>query len=116
MEYAVFASGGKQYKVQLGDVVELEKIDGAEGDSISFDAVLLHAANDTFTVGQPHIAGVTVAATIVGQVKGDKIRVAKFKAKARYRKVQGHRQLLTQVKIDKIVSKAKKTKADDSEK
>lgn len=116
MEYAVFASGGKQYKVKPGDIVELEKLDGAEGDALTFDNVLLRSFEDGITVGQPTIAGVSIAGKILGQMKGVKIRVAKFKAKARYRRVQGHRQLLTQVKIEKIVSKAKKTKTEEIEK
>jgi large subunit ribosomal protein L21 len=116
MEYAVFASGGKQYKVQIGDIVELEKLEGAEGDSLTFDDVLLHAVNDSVVVGQPTVAGVSITATIIGQIKGNKIRVAKFKAKARYRKVQGHRQHLTQVKIEKIAAKTSKAKKEDSEK
>jgi len=116
MEYAVFASGGKQYKVKPGDTVELEKLEGVEGDAITFDNVLLHSLEGGITVGQPTIAGVNIVGKILGQMKGVKIRVAKFKAKARYRRVQGHRQLLTQVKIEKIVSKAKKTKAAEDEK
>jgi large subunit ribosomal protein L21 len=116
MEYAVFASGGKQYKVKPGDVVELEKLEGAEGDSLTFDNVLLHTVNDSVIVGQPYVAGVSISATILGQIKGDKIRVAKFKAKARYRRVQGHRQLLTQVKIVKIAAKTTKTKKDEDDK
>lgn len=115
MDYAVIASGGKQYKVKPGDIVELEKLEGADGASLVFEQVLMHATGDNVVVGQPFVSGVTVVATVVGQIKGDKIRVAKFKAKARYRKVQGHRQHLTQVKIDKIVSKAKKAKADEAE-
>lgn len=111
MEYAVFASGGKQYKVSVGDVVELEKLEGNDGDSIIFDQVLLHVVDDSIVVGQPVVTGATVVAKILGQIKGEKIRVAKFKAKARYRKVYGHRQHLTRVQVEKISVKGKEIKA-----
>lgn len=107
MEFAVFASGGKQYKVAVGDILEIEKLEGAEGDSITFDNVLLHVVDENVIVGQPHVSGVQVVAKILGQMKGKKIRVAKFKAKARYRKVYGHRQHLTKVQIEKISTKQK---------
>lgn len=108
MEFAVFASGGKQYKVAVGDIVEVEKLEGAEGDAITFDNVLLHVVDEKVTIGQPHVSGVQVIAKILGQIKGEKIRVAKFKAKARYRKVYGHRQQLTKVQIEKIATKTVK--------
>ena len=112
MEFVVFTTGGKQYTVKVGDVVELEKVAGNEGDSITFDNVLLHVIDDAVTIGQPTVAGMHVTAKILGQIKGEKIRVAKFKAKARYRKVYGHRQQLTKVQVERI-EKKKETKSKE---
>lgn len=102
MIYAVIKTGGKQYKVIEGEVVEVEKLEGKDKSKIVFDQVLLIADEDKLKVGKPLIKGAKVQAEIVAQVKGEKIRIAKFKAKSKYRKVQGHRQKLTQVKIIKI--------------
>lgn len=108
MKYAVFASGGKQYKVSEGDVVALEKLQAAEGEQVIFDTVLLLVEDSIVTVGQPTVFGVSLTAKVLEQTKGKKIRVAKFKAKARYRKVYGHRQSLTKVQIETIGKAAKK--------
>ncbi len=108
MKYAVFASGGKQYKVSEGTVVELEKLQAAEESTVVFDDVLLLVEDETVKVGQPNLKDVSITAKVLGQIKERKIRVAKFKAKARYRKVYGHRQHLTRVLIEKIGSKAVK--------
>lgn len=105
MNYAVFTSGGKQYKVNEGAVVELEKLPGEEGSKVVFEEVLLYVDGDKVKVGQPTLKNFTITAKVVGQIKDKKIRVAKFKAKARYRKVYGHRQDLTRVLIEKIGSK-----------
>ena len=107
MKYAVVKTGGKQYKVSAGDVVEVEKLDLAKDAQVKFDSVLLYADDGVFSVGQPYINGVSVNGTVLEQKKGEKIRVAKFKAKARYRKVTGHRQLLTKVQITNITSGGK---------
>jgi large subunit ribosomal protein L21 len=115
MKYAVFASGGKQYKVSEGDVVELEKLKVEAGSNITFDQVLLFAENDIVTVGQPTVFGGSIIAKVVAHTKAPKIRVAKFKAKARYRKVYGHRQDLTKVQIEKIALTGKKVKAETTE-
>lgn len=112
MKYAVIASGGKQYKVSEGTVVDLEKLKVADGEQVTFDNVLLFVEDGIVTVGQPHVPGVAVTAKVLGQFKARKIRVAKFKAKARYRKVYGHRQQLTKVQIETIGKKsAKKAEA-----
>lgn len=112
MKYAVLASGGKQYKVSEGTVVELEKLKVVEGEQVTFEDVLLLVEDGIVTVGQPNVSGVTVTAKVLGQVKAQKIRVAKFKAKARYRKVHGHRQHLTKIQIESIGKKsAKKTES-----
>jgi len=109
MKYAVIKTGGKQYKVQEGDTLEFEKLAGKSKDKIKFDQVLLVVDGDKTTIGKPLVKKALVTAVIVDQIKGKKIRVAKFKAKSRYRLVKGHRQQLTKVKIDKINSGAKKT-------
>ena len=115
MKYAVFASGGKQYKVSEGSVVELEKLPVEAGKDVVFDNVLLLAEDGIVSVGQPTVFGVSITAKVLDQIKARKVRVAKFKAKARYRKVYGHRQQLTKVQIQTIGKAAKKTESKASE-
>ncbi|MBS4535859.1 50S ribosomal protein L21 [Clostridium sp. D2Q-14] len=100
--YAVIETGGKQYRVQEGDTLFIEKIAGNEGDSVNFDKVLLVSDNGDVKVGNPFIGDVTVDGSIVEQGKGKKIIVYKYKAKKDYRRKQGHRQPYTKVKIEKI--------------
>lgn len=102
MKYAIIRSGGKQYKVVEGGFVEVDKIDLDEGKDFAFEEVLLVSDDGVAKIGQPQVKGASVSGKIVAQVKGDKIRVAKFKAKARYRRVQGFRSQLTRIKIEKI--------------
>lgn len=105
MNFAVIKASGKQYKVSPGLVLEVDKIEGKTGDKVLFDEVLLVGNDDKITVGTPLISGSVVTAKIVDQVKGDKIRVAKFKAKARYRRVTGFRSQLTKIQIEDIKNK-----------
>lgn len=114
MKYAVLKTGGKQYKVSVGTEIEVDKIEADVDSNISLDKVLLVADGEVFHVGQPHLEGVTITARVLEQKKGKKIRVAKFKAKARYRKVTGHRQVLTKVKIEKIGSSEEKKASKSS--
>lgn len=115
MKYAVIATGGKQYKVSEGDTISIEKLVVEVGKEVIFDKVLFFADGAAFQLGTPHLVGATVTAEVLEQFKSEKIRVAKFKAKARYRKVYGHRQDLTKVKIGKIVLKgAEKKKVTSS--
>lgn len=107
MKYAVFKTGGKQYRVSEGEEIFVEKIPGKKGDSAVFDQVLLLVDDKTVDIGLPLIKGAKVKAKILEQAKGEKIRVAKFRAKSRYRRVKGHRQRLTKVKIEKIYGKGK---------
>jgi large subunit ribosomal protein L21 len=109
MKYAVIQTGGKQYRVTQGQTLELEKLPGKPKTTIKFDQVLLLVDNKKILVGQPYLKGTVVNAKILEQKKGEKIRVAKFRAKSRYRRVQGHRQVLTKVQIEKITSGSKKT-------
>jgi large subunit ribosomal protein L21 len=100
--YAVVATGGKQYKVQEGDVLRIEKLAGQVGDEVAFDQVLLVGEGDSVRVGRPLIEGASVKASIVEQDKSKKILVFKFKRRKRYRRKQGHRQPFTAIKINTI--------------
>ena len=94
--YAIIATGGKQYKVAEGDVIRVEA-----GQAITFDQVLA-VNNGELAVGCPTVAGATVSATVMGEGRGKKIIVYKYKRKTGYHKKNGHRQAYTEVKIDKI--------------
>ncbi|MEE1228255.1 MAG: 50S ribosomal protein L21 [Lachnospiraceae bacterium] len=99
--YAIIATGGKQYKVSEGDVVRVEKLNVEAGSSYTFDQVLV-VSGDEVKVGNPTVAGATVEASVVGDGKGKKVVVYKYKRKTGYHKKQGHRQPYTEVKIEKI--------------
>ena len=101
--YAVIETGGKQYRVQEGDVIRVERIKVADGATVKFDKVLLVADEGKLNVGKPYVDGAVVEALVENQGKAKKIIVFKYKAKKDYRKKQGHRQPYTQVKIEKIV-------------
>ncbi|MBW2367344.1 MAG: 50S ribosomal protein L21 [Deltaproteobacteria bacterium] len=100
--YAVVASGGKQYKVQEGDVLRIEKIDGDVGASVAFDNVLMVSDGESVKLGQPIVENAAVHAQIIEQGKARKIIVFKYKRRKRYRRTQGHRQQFTAVRIDRI--------------
>lgn len=102
MNFAVIKAAGKQYKVTPGLVLEIDKIEGEKGAALSFDEVLLTGDDKAVVVGTPTVKGATVSATIVDQVLGEKVRVAKFKAKARFRRVTGFRSKLTKIEITGI--------------
>lgn len=112
MKYAVIKTGGKQYKVSEGDTIEVERLPSTPNSEISFSEVLLVAGESTPLVGTPFVAKAYVTGKIVGDVRGEKIRVAKFKAKARYRRVTGHRQALTRVQIVSIAGKSEEKKSE----
>jgi large subunit ribosomal protein L21 len=101
MAYAVIRSGGKQYRVAEGETVRIDRLAGAAGDKVSFDDVLL-IGGDTPKFGNPKLSGASVDAEIVGEVKGDKLVVFKFRKRKRSRKKAGHRQHFTAVKITKV--------------
>ncbi len=105
MKYGVIKTGGKQYKVSVGQVIEVERLDIEPNSSITFNDVLLVAGENTPQIGNPFIADTKVVGKVLGEHKGDKIRVAKYKAKVRYRRVTGHRQLLTRIQIESIGGK-----------
>ncbi len=99
--YAVVRSGGKQHKVAVGDVLEVERLSGAAGETVSLPAVLL-VDGDSVTTDAAALAKVAVTAEVVGAVKGPKIRILKYKNKTGYRKRQGHRAKLTRIKVTDI--------------
>jgi large subunit ribosomal protein L21 len=99
--YAIVKTGGKQYKVAEGDVIEVEKLTGEPGDELSLAAVLLVDGENLITDAD-QLAGAAVTAEVVAHTKGPKIRIHKFKNKTGYHKRQGHRQRLTQVKVTAI--------------
>jgi large subunit ribosomal protein L21 len=99
--YAIVKTGGKQYKVAEGDVIEVEKLAGAPGDALTLSAVLLVDGEDLIT-DAAQLASAAVSAEVVAHTKGPKIRIHKFKNKTGYHKRQGHRQPLTQVKVTGI--------------
>lgn len=100
--YAVIATGGKQYKVSVGDTIEVEKLANANGADIVFEDVLLVADGDNVKFGDPHIAEAKVVADVVSQKRGEKIEIIKFRRRKHHMKRQGHRQYLTEVKIKEI--------------
>ncbi len=100
--YAVIETGGKQYRVQEGDVLRIEKLDVEVGEKAIFDKVLLVSNDGEVTVGSPFVDGVKVEASVMDQNKARKIIIYKYKAKKNQRKKQGHRQPYTEVKIETI--------------
>ena len=100
--YAVIFSGGKQYRVQEGEVLEVEKMSGEVGKPVSFDKVLMFSDGEKATIGTPLLENASVNGHIVEQGKAKKIIVFKYKRRKRYRRKQGHRQQFTAVKIDSI--------------
>ncbi|MBO4288506.1 MAG: 50S ribosomal protein L21 [Lachnospiraceae bacterium] len=100
--YAIIATGGKQYKVAEGDVIRVEKLGVEAGASYEFDQVLA-IGGDEMTVGTPVVEGAKVKATVIGDGKGKKVIVYKYKPKSGYHKKNGHRQQYTELKIEEIV-------------
>lgn len=100
--YAVIETGGKQYKVQEGDVVFVEKLEAEDGTIVTFDKVLAVSNEGNVTFGKPLVENASVSAKVLGQGKDKKIIVFKYKPKKGYRNKAGHRQPYTKVQIDKI--------------
>lgn len=103
MKYAVIKSGGKQYKVSEGDVIEIDRLPQEKG-KVTFGDVLLLVADGAVKLGKPTVTNEKVEAALVENFKGDKIRVSKYKSKVRYRKTIGFRASLSRVKIEKVGS------------
>ena len=100
--YAVFKTGGKQYRATKGDKLKIEKLDAAEGDSIAFDEVLLVGEGEGIKVGAPLVSGGKVEAKVLAQAKDKKVDVIKFRRRQNYRRTRGHRQPFTLVEITGI--------------
>jgi large subunit ribosomal protein L21 len=121
--YAVLSSGGKQYRVEAGTELMLERLDGepgVAGAAVTFDRILLIGDGEDVTIGTPTVAGASVSATVIGEALGPKLVIFKFKQKVKYRRRTGHRQHMTRVRIDAINptaarKPAAKAKADADE-
>ena len=105
---AVFKTGGKQYSVKTGQILKVEKLEGKKGDNVSFDNVLAVSENTNHTIGAPLVKGVTIQAKILDQIRDKKIIVFKKRKRQNYRHTQGHRQYLTVLKIESIITGNKK--------
>ena len=101
--YAVIRSGGKQYRVESGAKLRVERLSADVGAAVSFDEVLLVGNGDAVKVGAPLLSGAQVKATVLAQGRGDKVRIFKLRRRKHYQKTQGHRQSYTEVRIDDII-------------
>ena len=101
--YAIVETGGKQYKVSPGETIDVERLPVEEGSTIELDRVLLVAQGDKVNVGQPTVEKAKVIAEVLGEGKGEKVIVFKYKPKVRYRRKKGHRQIHTKLAIKEIV-------------
>ena len=104
--YAIIETGGKQYRVQEGDVITVEKLDVNAGDTVELDKVLVLSDDNGLKVGTPYVEGAKVIAEAVENGKGKKVIIFKYKAKKDYRKKQGHRQPYTMIEIKSLGGKA----------
>ena len=102
--YAVIQTGGKQYRVAKGDVIQVEKLDAEEGASIDFDNVLMVGEGEDVKIGVPYVEGSKVTATVTSQMRGEKIEIMKFRRRKHHQKKTGHRQYLTQIEISDITA------------
>ena len=100
--YAVIESGGKQHRVEKGEILQLEKLDAATGDKVKFDKVLLVGEGESVKIGKPYVQGGQVTAEVLREGRGDKIKIIKFNRRKHYKRQQGHRQWYTEVKITSI--------------
>lgn len=113
--HAVIRTGGKQYRVAEGDILRVEKLDAEAGSSIDLDEVLLISDGEAVSIGTPLVSGGKVTAEVQAQGRTDKIDVVKFKRRKKYRRLQGHRQSYTELKVTGIAgggAKPKKAKAE----
>ncbi len=102
--YAVIETGGRQYRVAVGDTIDVELLDAQVGDSLDIEKVLLVSDDEAVRVGQPLIEGACVRATVLEHGKGPKVVAFKYRPKQRYRRTLGHRQPYTRLRIDTIVA------------
>jgi large subunit ribosomal protein L21 len=102
--YAIIKTGGKQYRVHPGEVIEVERLEGEPGASLEIGEVLMVVDGDSVTVGTPNVAGAKVVATVVEETRAPKVIVFKYKPKIRYRRTRGHKQRLTRLRIESITA------------
>jgi large subunit ribosomal protein L21 len=102
MTYAIIEAGGKQHRVQPGEILKVEKIEAATGASIDFDKVLLVSDGEIVKIGAPYVAGSKVTAEVVEQGRHDKVKIIKFRRRKHHMKQMGHRQWYTAIKITAI--------------
>ncbi|HJN96710.1 MAG: 50S ribosomal protein L21 [Gammaproteobacteria bacterium] len=100
--YAVIESGGKQHRVEEGEVLQLEKLEAATGDKVKFDKILLVGEGESVKIGTPYVKGGQVIAEVLKQGRASKIKIVKFNRRKHFKKTQGHRQRFTEVKITGI--------------
>ena len=112
MSYAIFETGGKQYRVKEGDEIYIEKLDAKENEKVKFDKVLAVLTDTDSKIGSPLVKGATVTAKVVKSGKAKKIIVYKFKKRKGYHRKQGHRQPYTKLVIEKIAVRASKPKSE----
>ena len=108
--YAVFATGGKQYRATTGDILKIEKLDAEKGTTVQLDQVLMVGEGEDVKVGTPYLKGGKVTATVVEHGRGDKIKILKFKRRKHHMKTMGHRQDFTRIEITGIAAAAPKKK------
>jgi large subunit ribosomal protein L21 len=113
--YAVVTTGGKQYRVEAGSELIVERLAAQPGASVTFDRVLLVGDGDAVTVGTPTVDGASVSGTVIGEQLGPKLVIFKFKQKVKYRRTTGHRQHMTRVRIDEISAGGKRARAEAAE-
>lgn len=106
MKYAIVVSGGKQYKVSEGEEIKIDKLKAIKGDKYPFQQILLIRSDDDIAIGTPYVTKGEVMGKIIGEEKGEKITISKFKAKVHYRRKMGFRPLYTKVKIESISLKS----------
>ena len=99
MANAIFKTGGRQYRVSEGDLIDVDKLEAQKGDTVTFQEVLLVSRGDSTTVGAPTVSGVTVTAEVIEQRRAPKVTAFKFKRRKGFHKTKGHRQPLTRVSI-----------------
>jgi large subunit ribosomal protein L21 len=102
MKYAIVQSGGNQYRCEEGALVEVQRLSATPGSTYQFSEVLLISDGAEVKVGTPNVSGAQVTATVLGEIKGPKTYSFRYKAKERQRRKRGHRQIYTQVKVEKI--------------
>jgi len=102
--YAIVETGGKQFRVEKGDVLRVEKLPAGVGETVEVSKVLAVGQDDSFLLGKPYVEGARVLVTVLEQEKGEKILVFKYKPKKNYRKLRGHRQRYSRIIVDEILT------------